>query len=110
GGLLGAGLIASTGDVHLAALGTAFVLPLVGSPVIALLLTAALYPLLRWTRRRHGVTSTSCVCVGTTFEEVADQADGSLLLVRTGVTLQTGQMADCVERYRGTFLGVEAGG
>src|SRR5205807_7608926 len=49
GGLVGAGLLAA-GDVHLGALGTSFVLPLLFGPVIALVLTLLLYPLFRWAR------------------------------------------------------------
>ena len=51
GGLIGAGLVAAAGDVHLAALGKSFVLPLLLSPVVAVLLTVPVYPLFRWLRR-----------------------------------------------------------
>jgi PiT family inorganic phosphate transporter len=108
GGLVGAGLVAAAGQVRFAALGTSFVLPLLFSPVAALLLTVAVYPLFRWCRRAAGVTRTSCLCVGDTFEEVAVQSDGTLLLVRTGA-VQVGQVSDCVERYRGRLWGLEAG-
>jgi PiT family inorganic phosphate transporter len=77
-------------------------------PVVALLLTAAIYPLFRWTRRRSGVVSNTCVCVGMRYEEVAAQPDGRLLLVRTGVLVEIGQHGDCVERYHGQVLGLEA--
>jgi PiT family inorganic phosphate transporter len=109
GGLVGAGLMAASGEVQLTALGKSFVLPLLFSPVVALLLTVAVYPLFRWARRRSGVSSVSCVCVGTVYEEVAPQPDGSLLLVKTGVAVAVATPAECVQRYQGRVLGVEAG-
>ena len=109
GGLVGAGLLAAAGEVRFAALGTAFVLPLLCSPLIALLLTVLVYPVFRWGRRASGVTSRTCVCVGTVYEEVDPLPDGTLALVRTGVAVQVGQAGECVERYQGRVLGVEAG-
>jgi inorganic phosphate transporter, PiT family len=109
GGLVGAGLLAAAGEVRLAALGQSFVVPLLFSPVAALLLTVAVYPLFRWARRRSGVTSQTCVCVGAAYEEVRPGPDGALLLVRTGAVLEVGQAPACVDRYRGRVAGLEAG-
>ncbi len=109
GGLVGAGLLAAPGEVRFASLGTSFVLPLLFSPVAALLLTVLAYPLFRWTRRRCGVTSRSCLCIGTSFEEVKAQPDGTLALVRTGAVVQVGKISECIERYQGRMLGLEAG-
>jgi PiT family inorganic phosphate transporter len=109
GGLVGAGLLAAAGDVHWASLGQLFVLPLLLSPAAALVLTVVVYRFFRWVRRASGITHSSCVCIGTAFEEVALQSDGSLLLVRTGASLQVGQASECFERYQGRMLGVEAG-
>jgi PiT family inorganic phosphate transporter len=108
GGLLGAGLMAAPGAIRLAALGTSFVLPLLFSPLVALALTVLVYPLFRWARRRCGVTTQSCLCVGTTFEEVTRQSDGTIALVRTGALVQVGQISECVERHQGKMLGLEA--
>jgi PiT family inorganic phosphate transporter len=109
GSLVGAGLLAAPGGVRLAALGTSFVLPLLFSPVAAFLLTIVIYPLFRWTRRRSGVSSRTCLCVGTAFEEVAVQRDGTLAFVRSGEIIHVGRVKECVERYQGRMLGVEAG-
>jgi PiT family inorganic phosphate transporter len=109
GALVGAGLLAAAGEVRLAALGKAFVLPLLFSPVVALALTVLIYPLFRRVRRACGVTSSTCVCVGAAYEEVAPGADGTLMLVRTGAVVEVGQAGTCVERYRGRMLGLEAG-
>jgi inorganic phosphate transporter, PiT family len=109
GGLVGAGLLAAAGQVRLAALGTSFVLPLLFSPLVSLLLTVAIYPLFRLARRRSGVTSRTCLCVGSTYEEVTVGPGGTLALLRTGVVVETGQVSQCRERYQGRMLGVEAG-
>jgi PiT family inorganic phosphate transporter len=109
GGLVGAGLVAAAGDVRFAALGKSFLLPLLFGPVVAMVLTLVLYPLFRWGRRVSGVTRRSCVCVGAAFEEVLPQADGTLLLVRTGARIEAGQAPACVQRYGGRVLGLEAG-
>jgi PiT family inorganic phosphate transporter len=108
GSLVGAGLLASAGGVQLAALGTSFVLPLLFSPVAALGCTVAIYPLFRWARRTSGVTSSTCVCIGTTYEEVQPQADGRLRLVRTGALLEVQEARVCIDRYHGRVAGLEA--
>lgn len=109
GGLVGAGLVATAGEVRFSTLGISFVLPLLCSPLISMLLTVVIYALFRWTRRQSGVTSQTCLCVGATYEEVTVGPGGALLLVRTGATVAVGQTSECVERYRGQVLGIEAG-
>jgi PiT family inorganic phosphate transporter len=109
GALVGAGLCAAWGEVQFSALGTSFVVPLLCSPLIALILTVIIYPLFRTLRRSLAVTSASCVCVGAKYEEVVKQPDGTLTLVSTGLAVETGQASECYERYQGQMLGVEAG-
>ena len=108
-GLVGAGLLASAGEMQFAVLGRVFFLPLLVSPVAALTLTTLLYPVFRWTRQRCGITSQSCVCIGQSFEEVKLQTDGSLALLRTGAVIEVGQASACVQRYQGRMLGIQAG-
>src|ERR1043165_7518193 len=79
GALVGAGLVAAPGGVKFSSLGTAFVLPLLCSPLIALTLTIVIYPLFRTLRRGFGVSSASCICVGTSYQEVRHQPDGTWL-------------------------------
>jgi inorganic phosphate transporter, PiT family len=85
------------------------VLPLLLSPVLAMGLTVALYPLFRRARTACGVTSQTCVCIGDTYEEVQAQPDGSLLLVETRAVLAVGETPVCMERYQGRVAGLEAG-
>ena len=109
GGLVGAGLVAAAGEVKLSVLGTSFVLPLLLSPMVSMLLTVTVYPLFRWARKRSGVSSQTCLCVGSTYEQVGPGPDGGLMLVRTGTLIEVGQTSACVERYQGRVVGVEAG-
>jgi PiT family inorganic phosphate transporter len=109
GGLVGAGLLAAPGQVQLSALGKSFVLPLLMSPVLSLCLTVLIYPIFRLSRRALGVTNRSCICIGSTYQEVTKLPDGTLALAQTGVLLQVGQTKDCVERYQGTMFGIQAG-
>lgn len=109
GALVGAGALAANGGVRLEALGRLFVLPLVFTPVTSMFLAVALYPALSRARRRLGLTSTTCVCLGNVVEEVHIRPDGSLALARTGVVLEVAEASECRTRYEGRALGVEAG-
>jgi PiT family inorganic phosphate transporter len=109
GGLVGAGVFAAPGEVRFTALGQSFLLPLLLSPVVALLLTVLIYPVFRLTRRRWGVVSRTVVRVETGYEEVTALPDGSIQIVKTGTTLEAEATRPVVERYHGTMLGVPAG-
>jgi len=109
GGLIGAGLLATSGDVRFSALLSSFLLPLLLSPAVSMLSTVALYPAFRAARTRLGVTRQSCVCVGEVYEPVLVEPDGRLTVARTGLAVQAGQITECVERYSGRMLGLEAG-
>src|SRR5262249_48086317 len=108
GGLVGAGLVAAASEVQFVSLGKSFVLPLLFSPVVALALTGLLYPLFRRGRQSFGVARPACVCIGKTYEAVQPQADGALLLVRTGTVVEVGEASTCVERFQGHVLGMQA--
>jgi PiT family inorganic phosphate transporter len=62
GGLAGVGL--ASGTLRGAALAAAFVAPLLLSPLLALLATAVVYPLLRRARLAMGIDHATCVCIG----------------------------------------------
>ncbi|HEY6361737.1 MAG TPA: inorganic phosphate transporter [Vicinamibacterales bacterium] len=109
GALLGAGAVATQGQVRLDTLGSSFVLPLAFSPVISVLITLVLYPLFKVARRLSGVTAMTCVPVGSQVEEVIVGADGTLAFRGSGDVLETGHASNCVQRYRGHMLGIEAG-
>ncbi|MFQ5719893.1 MAG: inorganic phosphate transporter, partial [Acidobacteriota bacterium] len=102
GALVGAGLVLAGRDLQLGALGSHFVLPLVASPIMAVALTAGLYPLLRRARLRMGVERTTCVCVGETWVPATTLASGEA----TGSCAM--DIGVCEERYQGTVMSVDA--
>ena len=63
GALLGAGCAAAPDSVRFGALAKSFVLPLLLSPVAALLLTTIVYRVAALLRKRGGLEPESCVCV-----------------------------------------------
>jgi PiT family inorganic phosphate transporter len=103
GALVGAGLVQARGEVHFSVLGSAFFLPLVASPVMAMALAVTLYPAAHWLRTRLGMRRETCVCLGREWAPVTIGADGSAAAASQKVELST-----CQERYRGTILSVTA--
>jgi PiT family inorganic phosphate transporter len=81
GALAGAGLVA--GGVDLMRLGSTFFLPLLVSPVLALVLTSGLYPMLRRMRVRLGLSETTCVCVGQREPAIAVEGVKALSVAST---------------------------
>ncbi len=107
GALVGAGWVAVGPQVRLGALAQIFLLPLAASPLMALGLTAGIYPLLRTARTRLGVIKQLCVCVGPGWEPVRLRPDGTAVLQSTGAALTVGERSACVEQYRGVLFGVD---
>lgn len=70
GGLLGAGLMAVGMDVNFARLGSAFFIPLLVSPLLALLSGALVYFIFSRLRKRAGLSKESCFCIGRKREYV----------------------------------------
>ena len=102
GALVGAGLASSSG-VAFAVLGRSFFLPLLASPLIALLLTAVAYPIASRSRKQLGVERTSCVCVGE--EPVAVSSDGAAAAGAMRLNVIAAQNCD---QYQGKLAGVSA--
>ncbi len=108
GALIGAGLCAA-GSVQAHRLGQAFVLPLAVSPLLALVVTAALYPLLRAARLRLGVKRQMCLCIqGGAPQPVRVQAGGTAMLASSGIALTVAELQECRERYTGRLFGFDA--
>jgi PiT family inorganic phosphate transporter len=108
GGLLGAGFAAAPASLRLGVLGWRFVLPLLLSPLAAILLTMALYLPFRAARRALGVEEETCLCVGNRQEVVLVQSDGTGVLRSSGVTLSVEEVSRCRPRYTGRLLGISA--
>ncbi len=109
GGLVGAGTAMVPEGFAWAQLGGKYFMPLLISPVLAVLAAALLYPPLRWLRGRLGLKPTTCVCVGGEMQEVQVAPDGSMTMARTGLPLHFGDTeVSCVRRYEGELVGVSA--
>ena len=110
GALVGAGWAAGSA-INLALLVNGFFLPLLLSPVIAVLFTGLLYPLLHRGRRRMGITEETCFCVGTQVVEVVPLIDSTAALKRAEIlTMSVGDTVTCENRYNGTMFGLQAAG
>ena len=110
GAIIGCGLVAVGLAVNFAALGKGFVLPLLLSPVLAIVIAGILYILFRALRLATGISKEWCICLGTE-ERVVAIPQPSLLALRSApspVTLTIDEQENCRTRYAGSFLGVSA--
>ncbi|HBS29996.1 MAG TPA: inorganic phosphate transporter [Phycisphaerales bacterium] len=123
GALVGVALFVNGGPLPLAKLWSGFFLPLLVSPIMAVALAGGAYIILRRLRLALGVTRETCVCVGPARALVpvaltvgggrgggggaalVDQRSGSCL---NGLSVSVGETSQCVERYSGTLVGVDA--
>ena len=110
GAIVGCGLVAVGMGVNFAALGKGFVLPLLLSPVLAIVLGALLYFLFRSLRLICGVKKELCICVGSEEQIVAVPQPASILALRTvrTMTFTVDEQENCRERYAGSMLGLTA--
>ena len=110
GALAGVGLAAAgLGQVDWAAFGSKFATPLLVSPLLAIGVTAAVYPLLRRARQRLGVERQTCLCIGEGSRTLVPVAGGAAAMSALGspeVVVDDGTR--CVERYQGRFVGIQA--
>jgi len=109
GTLIGAGWAAGS-VINLSNLASGFFAPLLLSPVLAVAAALLLYPLLTFTRRRCGITSETCLCVGNETVEVIPSGCNSVAFGRAEqLSIQVGDTVTCQSRYQGKMLGIETG-
>ncbi len=109
GAIVGCGLVAVGKGVNFAALGKGFVLPLLLSPILAIVLGSLLYFIFRSLRILCGVRKEWCVCVGSEDRVIALPQPASILSLRSvagPVTLSIDEQENCRERYAGSMLGL----
>lgn len=107
GALVGAGWAAGSG-ISIDKLATTFVVPLLTSPLLALIATGAVYALFHAVRLRWGVTEETCFCAGQELIEVVPKLDTVVMLERVGqLTISRGTTVTCRNKYAGTFFGFE---
>lgn len=119
GALVGAGLVAVGTDINAARLGATFFVPLLVSPVVAMALTMALYPLAHNARKALGVTRDACVCVGTEYvplsslpslPSLSSLTQPATAAVAPRPSISVGTSSACLDRYQGRLLGVSLHG
>jgi PiT family inorganic phosphate transporter len=113
GALVGGGLMAAGADLNLGVLGSAFFLPLLLSPAIAILLTMPLYKIGHGLGVRLGITKESCVCVAPgQFVPVAAFAEANVTPVpetrNPGPLVVVGTAPSCMDKYNGSVFGLTA--
>jgi PiT family inorganic phosphate transporter len=111
GAIIGCGLVAVGWQVNVAALGKGFVLPLLLSPVLAIVVAGIFYIVFHALRVATGTTKEWCICVGTEERVVAIPQPSSVLApkafgVTSTITLSVDEQENCRERYAGSFLGI----
>jgi len=113
GALAGTGFVAAGSEVNLGLLAGVFLLPLLLSPLIAVLLTMPFYKIAHTAASSLGVEKESCICVGPNQFVPIRQLGGEATLYAPadapgGVSLTLGAQKDCVDKYNGHFLGLSA--
>lgn len=113
GALVGTGLLASPDGVNTEKLFSAFFLPLLVSPFLAILGTAAVYPIFSYARRRLGVSRESCLCIGNEVLVMAPSTlprgtSAAVLQVQCCPQISVGTSVTCEERYVGQVWGLSA--
>ncbi len=106
GAIAGVGLSAHA--LHFSALASAFVVPLLVAPLLALVLSLPLYLYFRWQRKRLGVTRNSCVCVDGQVTSLSPAAAGQVMMNGPAISVVEGDVGSCAERYDGKFVGIDA--
>jgi len=108
GALVGAGFVASGSQVNLSQLAGSFVLPLMLSPLIAVILGGVAYLLTHSARVYSGVTKEWCICVGETTT-VVPACEPPSVFASAAITLPNIAIAtkeNCHQRYSGGMVGV----
>lgn len=107
GALVGAGLAAG-GPIDVSRLATAFFVPLLVSPFLALFTTALVYPILSWCRAKSGVTSDTCVCVeSAVLAPALNGVAAAQVAMHVEPYLKFGTTSTC-SGYNGTIWGWQA--
>lgn len=110
--LVGARVAAVGTQVDFGVLRQQFLLPLLLSPLLAVVLGATVYLSLRFMRLRLGITKQLCLCVGTEQRLVRLLQPTAVLSAKslTAFAVALDTETRCSERYAGTFLGINCQG
>lgn len=108
GALSGGAIVAVGFDLSVETLWQSFFLPLLVSPLIAVALSAAAYPVLTALLRFAGVDQRTCVCVGSETVPAAVTSQGGVFSdASTGLCIIVDQPSRCAQRLGGAMFGVD---
>ena len=113
GALFGSGVLAVGSAFNFAKLGGTFLVPLVVSPLMAAVASLVAYVVFRKMRLAAGVSKETCICVGKVYKPVPVPVAVGTNSVHpiASATLKTVRLAseqECIELYKGSFMGVNA--
>ena len=111
GGLFGSGFLAVGAAFNFSKLGDTFLMPLIVSPLIALLLSMSAYLVLGKIRIASGITKETCFCVVddcnsvrvTSYQSQSIALDGEI-----SKKLVVGTNQECITTYSGNIFGIDA--
>lgn len=109
GAMLGSGWVAVGSHVNLGVLGRTLFLPLLLSPLLAVVLGASLYLAFRWSRLRLGITKEWCICVGEEQRVVPMPQPSGVLALQAAAPVMSAcvdEQSQCAQRYAGRFWGI----
>lgn len=106
GGLVGSGMVLAPGQVNIGFLGTGFLLPLLFSPLAAILFGFAFYKVCHLLRLRSGITSETCVCIGERWEVIPEKLHTAT--ASSFISLDISDEQACRQLYSGRFWGLSA--
>ncbi|MGZ8900609.1 MAG: anion permease [Limisphaerales bacterium] len=111
GALAGAGLATGVANVNWSALGSSFFLPLIAAPLLAVAVASLIYIVARIIRLRSRISKEMCICIGAETQVVPIPLPSGLFVAETLPTISViaDQPSVCTQKYRGTFLGLNAG-
>jgi len=106
GGMIGIATAAEA--IKWSAVVKAFVLPLMLSPLIAMVGAFVFYILMRQLRRSLGISRATCLCIEEKVVPLSVDGDGVMCNAITGTALTVDEKANCQDRYDGVIAGVDA--
>ena len=114
GALVGGGLMAVGSEIHFHVLGKSFFLPLLTSPLLAVVFTAIVYMSFKGVRRLLPISKETCICVGQRYLPVGHLGvrSGQVIALSTlpQIDVKVDDIATCkaeaIDVYQGSFLGV----
>ncbi len=108
GGLVGAGVAMVGLEVNFTLLGKSFFLPLLVSPVLAVILAGTIYPLFAWIGRKTRRSAEWCLCVSNGAPHIV-QSSGTLAFATLAapIEINAGPPALCPEHADGRTLRID---